>query len=194
MSNLFDSANYPTTEPDTLIAGDRWAWKRTDLGGDYPTASYSLKYSARREGTGAPEIEITCSESGTEYHAEVAAATTDGYTPGTYHWQAYITRTSDSERITIARGTWTVKANSDTDNSDPRSHVKKVLDAIESSLETAAGKRQGSMSVDNVSISWRSFEELTGLRNQYRAEYVREQRKERIGRGEGHDGRVLVRF
>ena len=52
MGNLFDSNNYPQTEPSTLVAGDRWAWKRTDLGSDYPPASYTLAYEARLEGTG----------------------------------------------------------------------------------------------------------------------------------------------
>ena len=32
MSNLFDSDNYPTVEPEVLTIGDRWLWKRTDLG------------------------------------------------------------------------------------------------------------------------------------------------------------------
>ena len=49
MANLFDSSNYPETEPANIIAGDRAAWKRTDLGIDYAPASYSLKYSARLE-------------------------------------------------------------------------------------------------------------------------------------------------
>ncbi len=59
--SLFDSADYPETEPNILIAGDRWVWKRTDLGTDYPPAAFSLKYSARLEGSTASEIEITAS-------------------------------------------------------------------------------------------------------------------------------------
>ena len=44
MSNLFDSSNFPTTEPVELQLGDFWAWKRTDLSTDYPTAAYALSY------------------------------------------------------------------------------------------------------------------------------------------------------
>ena len=53
MANLFDSSNYPETEPAQFTAGDRITWKRTDLGADYAPASYSLKYSARLENSGA---------------------------------------------------------------------------------------------------------------------------------------------
>ena len=56
MSNAFDSANYPETEPATIIAGDRIAWKRTDLGGDYPPASYALSYKARLNEIGRAHV------------------------------------------------------------------------------------------------------------------------------------------
>lgn len=194
MSNLFDSANYPTTEPETLIAGDRWAWKRTDLGSDYPPASYALSYSARREGTGDPEISITANESGSEYHVEVAAATTATYRDGTYHWQAYITRTSDSERVTVARGTWVVKANRDADNVDPRGHVKKVLDAIEAVIEGRATLDQESYSIAGRSLSRTPIADLLVLRDKYKAELARETAAERVARGLGNQTKVLVRF
>ena len=44
MANLFDRANYPTQEPDLLVVGDRWVWRRPDLVADYPTADYALTY------------------------------------------------------------------------------------------------------------------------------------------------------
>ena len=34
MANLFDSANAPSIEPEELIVGDLWQWKRTDLNTD----------------------------------------------------------------------------------------------------------------------------------------------------------------
>ncbi|MCK7495165.1 MAG: hypothetical protein MZW92_31785 [Comamonadaceae bacterium] len=42
MPSAFDSANYTTREPDQLVAGDRWAWKRSDLAADYPLATHAL--------------------------------------------------------------------------------------------------------------------------------------------------------
>ena len=42
--NAFDSDNFATVEPEVLTIGDRWVWKRTDLGTDYPPSSYALSY------------------------------------------------------------------------------------------------------------------------------------------------------
>lgn len=194
LSNAFDSASYPTREPEILIAGDRWAWKRTDLGSDYPPASYTLKYSARLEGDGATEIEITASASGTEFLVEVASTNTATYTAGTYHWQAYIVRDADSERVTVDRGTFEVRPNRDTATADPRSHARKVLDSIETVIEALAAKRHGSYSLLGRTMTYRDLPELREMRDRYRAEVVLEERAERRRRGLGHDGRVLVRL
>jgi hypothetical protein len=193
MANLFDSSNYPETEPSQIIAGDRAAWKRTDLGTDYPIATYSLKYSARLEDSGSTEIEITATESGSDYIIEVGQSTTAAYTAGVYHWQAYITRTSDSERVTVDSGTWEVIANRDAATSDPRNHVKKVLDAIESVIEGRASKDQEAYSIQGRSLSRTPIAELVALRDKYRAEWVREQRAERIKNNLGHSGVIKVR-
>jgi hypothetical protein len=193
MANMFDSANYAETEPTTFIVGDRLAWKRTDLGTDYAPASYALQYSARLEST-ATEITITAGESGSDYIVEVAAATTAVYTAGIYHWQAYIVRSSDSERITVDSGTFEVKANRDAAATDPRGHVKKVLDAIEAIIEKRASKDQESYSIQGRSLGRTPIADLILLRDRYRAEYVREQRAERIRNGLGHSGVVKVRF
>jgi len=194
MANLFDSTNYPTTEPDKIIAGDRIAWKRSDLDSDYPIATYSLKYSARLENAGTTEIEITASESGSDYIVEVGQSTTAAYTAGVYHWQAYIIRTSDSERITVDSGTWEVKANRDAATTDPRGHVKKVLDAIEATIEGRASKDQEKYAIQGREL-WRTpIADLILLRDKYRAEYVRETRNERIRNGLGHGGIIKTRF
>tara|TARA_R110002012_G_scaffold98074_1_gene235269 strand:+ start:3997 stop:4581 length:585 start_codon:yes stop_codon:yes gene_type:complete len=193
MANLFDTLNYPEIEPAEIIAGDRASWKRTDLGTDYPPASYSFKYAARLENSGATEIEITASESGDEYIVEVGQAVTANYKAGTYHWQAYITRTSDSERITVDSGTWQILANRDATNSDPRNHVKKVLDAIESVIEGRASKDQENYSIQGRSLSRTPIADLIMLRSKYRAELVQEQRAERIKNNLGHSGVIKVR-
>ena len=194
MPNLFDSTNYPTTEPTTLIAGDRIGWKRTDLNSDYAVGDYALSYSARLEGAGSTEISITATESGDDYIVEITQATSAAYTAGTYHWQAYITRSSDSERITIDSGPWEVKANRDTASIDPRSHVKKVLEAIEAVLESRASKDQESYSIQGRSLARTPIPDLVVLRDKYRGEYVREKRAERIRNGLGHSGTIKVRF
>jgi hypothetical protein len=194
VANLFTSTNYPETEPAEIVAGDRVAWKRTDLGTDYDPSSYALKYSARLEDSGSTEIEITASESGTDYIIEVGQSTTSGYGAGIYHWQAYITRSSDSERITVDSGTWEVIANRDSATTDPRNHIKKVLDAIEAVIEGRASKDQSGYSIAGRSLSRTPIPELLMLRDRYKEEWNRAQRAERIANNLGHSGRVLTRF
>ena len=104
MANLFDSANYPNREPEVIIAGDFISWKRDDFVSDYDPASYALSYSARKDGAGSTSIAITASESSTSYYVEVGSSTTANYTIGDYRWQAYITRSSDSERVLVDEG------------------------------------------------------------------------------------------
>ena len=194
MANLFDSANIAEREPAKIRAGDLTQWKRTDLGVDYANSAYTLKYSARLEGTGSTEIEITASASGDDYLASVGQSATASYTVGVYHWQAYITRNSDSERITIDSGTWEVIANRDAATTDPRSHAKIMVEKIESLLEGRADADVASYSIAGRSLTKLSIDELMAWRDRYRAEYRRELQKERAANGDGSGALVKVRF
>ncbi len=194
MGNLFDSTNYSETEPAEIIAGDSTNWKRTDLGDDYAPASYALTYTARLEDSGSTSIAITASESGNDYIVEIAAATSAAYTVGIYHWQAYITRSSDSERITIDHGTFEVKPNRATATTDPRTYVKISLDAIEAVIQGRASKDQAGYSIDGRTLSRTPIPELLLLYDRFKALWKGEQRAEKIKNGEGHAGRILTRF
>lgn len=195
MPNLFDSGEYPELEPDTLQAGDRWVWKRTDLT-DYPPASYALSYAARRNGTGFDLIAITANESGADYLVEVASATTAAYVPGTYSWVAYITRSSDSEKFTLQRGTWEVRPNvaADAAGTDPQSHAQKVLAAVESVLEGTASHEAASYSIAGRSLSRRTPDELISLRNHYRHLVAQERNNEAVRAGRRSHGNLQARF
>ena len=194
MANLFDAANIAETEPAKIIAGDLIQWKRTDLGTDYANSSYTLKYSARLEGTGSTEIEITTSASGDDYLVSVGQGSTATWAVGTYHWQAYITRNSDSERLTLDTGTFEVVANRDAATTDPRSHAKIMVEKIESLLEGRADVDVASYSISGRSLTKLSIDELLSWRDRYKAEYLRELRKERALNGEGSGAQVKVRF
>lgn len=194
MSNLFDSANYPTREPEEIIAGDRIAWKRSDLNTDYSNALYTLSYVLRLEGGGATSYTITATASGTDYLVEVASVTTAAYTAGRYQWQAYITRTSDSARVTLESGSLEIVPNRSASTADPRSHAKIVLDAVEAVLENRATKDQMSYSIAGRSLSRMPIADLLVFRDKYKAEYQRELDAERIRKGLGSKRRLLVRI
>lgn len=191
MANLFDSTNAPQGEPFEIVAGDFIQWKREDLTTDYPSASYTLKYSARLQGGQFQEIEITA---GNNHLVQVSKSVSEGYLPGKYSWQGYIVRNSDSERILIASGVWTVLANRDQDDSDPRSHAEIMLSKIESILEGRADSDVDSYSIAGRSLSKLKPKELTDWRNYYRVEVQKEQAKLNAKNGKASQTTMKVRF
>lgn len=196
MANLFDRNNYPTQEPDTLVIGDRWTWRRPDLVADYPTADYSLTYEFHHDdgGGGAHQFTITATETSDDYIVEVASTTTANYNSLQYKWYAFITRTSDSERVAVDDGyTFLVDDYANT-NADQRTHAKKVLDAIEAVLENRASQDQMSYSIAGRSLSRMSIDDLLKFRDRYRAEYNKELQKARIKNKQNTGNTIKVRF
>nr|BAR33172.1 hypothetical protein [uncultured Mediterranean phage uvMED] len=193
MSNLFDSSNFPTSEPVELQLGDFWAWKRTNLSTDYPTADYSLSYEFNlNEGATASNFTLTASEANDEYI--ISTSSTTSYTKGSYNWIAYITRTSDSARIKIGEGFTEIQENYATTSASVRSHAKIVLDAIEAVIENRATMDQSSMSIAGRSLSRLSIDELMTFRDRYKTEYLKEQKISRIKNKKGSGNTVKVKF
>lgn len=191
MTNAFDSSNYPDEEPEELSAGDRWAWKRTDL------TSYGSGYTLTYELTlyaGAAPITLTATLSGSEYLIEVGQSTTAGYTSGDYQWVALITRDSDSERVEISRGVMKVNPDPATSAADPRTTARKTLDAIEAVIEGRASKDQESYSIAGRSLTRMSVEDLLSLRDSYRVEVRREEQADRLKSGAGMNNQIYVRM
>ena len=194
MADLFDSTNYPTTEPEILTIGDRWVWKRTDIGSDYAPSSYALSYRARLLGSGSTNFSFVASESGTDYLVEISSSTTANYTAGIYSWSMYITRSSDSERFALDTGKFEVKSNLVTSESDPRSHAAKMVDHLESTLESLAQKLTTAYSISDRSSTLRSMEEVSTQLNFHRAIYNREVMKDRAKSGRRTGQNILVRL
>ena len=196
MSNKFDRENYPSQEPNELVVGDYWVWKRDDLASDYPTDSYALTYEFHEDsgGGGSHKFTITATEANDTYYIEVPTTTTANYSVGDYIWGAYITRTSDSARIQIDEGKTTVSANLADTNADLRSHAKKVLDAIEAVIEGRATIDQSSFSLAGRSLSRMSIDELMTFRDRYHAEYLKEVRLARIKNKQGSGTTIKTRF
>jgi hypothetical protein len=194
--NVFDTSNAPTTEPVEIIAGDYTSWKRVDLGTDYPPASYTLSYVARSEGTPARKIDITASADGTDYLVELSSATTGAYTVANYHWDAYITRNSDSARARIDSGIWTVSPNKTESADDPRSLPLKMLAHIEAALLHRADQQQLDVldySIGETNAS-RDPAKLLMHRAYWQKELIKINRRERARKGLSHSGTVKVQF
>jgi len=196
MANLFDRANYPTQEPDTLVIGDRWVWRRNDLPLDYPTDTYALTYEFHEDsgGGGSHKFTITATEITDSYIVEVPSATTATYATGDFHWYAFITRSSDSERVAVDDGFTKIELNFADTNADHRSHAKTVLDAIEATIEGRASQDQMSYSIAGRSLSRMSVTDLLMFRDRYRAEYNEELKRWRIKNKQDTGNTIKVRF
>lgn len=193
MSNLFDSANYPTEVPTELQLGDYWAWKKDNLSTDYPTASYALSYEFNLvDGSTASNFTLNATESNDEYLIEVSDTTS--YTKGNYNWVSYITRSSDSARIKLSEGFVEIQDNYATTSTSVRSHAKIVLDAIEAVIENRANIDQSSMSIAGRSLSRMSIDDLLTFRARYKAEYLKEVKQARIKNGRGSGNTIKVNF
>ena len=82
-------------------------------------------------------------------------------------------RTSDSARVAISSGTFTVKPDPATAG-DVRSHAVKVLAALEALIEGRATADVSSYSIAGRSLTKLSVDELTKWRAYYRREVRRE--------------------
>lgn len=194
MANLFDASNAPTTEPEVVSPGDFIQWKRTDIGGDYPPASYTATYVARITGGGNTEVQVVGTASGSDYLFTVSSTTSTDFVVGLYHWQLEIKRNSDNSRIVIDRGYFTCVADLDINGADPRTHAEIMVAKIESILSGKADSDVASYSIAGRSLSKMSFQELTNARDYYKKEVQQEVIAERIRKGQGTGATIQVRF
>lgn len=123
---------------------------------------------------------------GTLADGVVTFTATAAWAPGRYRWS--YAATLDGARTTLATGLIDVAPDTATAH-DPRSHARKVLDALEAYLENAdyaaARTKIADRELQNIPLT-----ELLTLRNTYRAEV----RGEEVAAGFRLPGRVMVRF
>jgi len=194
MANLFDPTNAPETEPLKFVLGDFVQWKRSDLVTDYPLATYSAQYVSRLSSGGNTEFTVVGTETGGTYLFTISSATSADFVAGDYHWQLEIVRTSDSSRIVVQRGDWSIIVDLDVNGSDPRSHAQIMIGKIESILQGKADSDIGSYSIAGRSLTKMSFAELLDARDKYKAEFTQELVKSRLETGKPSGSTVKVRF
>ena len=179
----------PTTEPSEIIAGDTLKFKKSLS--DYPAATWTLTYYLVKTSI---QITFAGTADGTDHLISVANTTTANWTAGIYKWESYISKTG--ERYKIARGTIEIKPNlaAQTAGYDARSHVKKVLDALDSLLEGKASRDVMNITIGGQSISKLTPDELRRWRNEYRSHYQAEIEKENIKNGKSSKRKVLMKL
>jgi len=185
-----------TREPEKLVAGDTLKFTKT-------VSSYSvddgwaLSYSLVSADN---DYQFTATDNGDgQFLVTVAATVTTNYVAGSYKWQSYVTKAA--ERYSAASGTIEIVANfAEATAQDARAHCKKVIDAIEATIEGKASKDQQSYSISfgdsgaGRSISRFSFGELIEARKYYKNEYQRLKRQENISNGLGSGRTIHIRM
>lgn len=176
-----------STEPTTLRAGDTWAWTRQLS--DYPATAWTLTYYFRNA---AAKFDVVATASGDDYAVSVAKANS-GKTPGWYDWTAFVE--SDTERHQVDTGRIQILQNVAADAVyDGRTFARRMLDAIESALESRATGDQ----LDLITASTgdrnigRDKDRLMQLRMQFRLEVRAEEDKERRANGGSKRNRILM--
>lgn len=141
---------------------------------------------------------VTVDTSNGCFDITVSPGTTDDYSAGDYQYSVYMYKGSPTvtERHTVESGAVTIKSDLAvlTKDSDARSHVKKVLDAIEAVIENRASLDQMSYEIAGRKLSRMPIDDLLKLRDRYKTEYYREKRADRISQGLATNKQVKVRF
>lgn len=167
MADPFDTANVPTTEPESLVAGSYVAWNRKL---DLSNTLYSVAYRLIPTSGGTPlTLTGTTVDGGKVWSFHALSAVTAAWREGEYRWDILITRLADSEVALTETGTMRVFASTQ----DRRTHAEIMLVKIESLLTGRAGSDVDNYTIKNRSISKMSVKELLEWREYYRSEVAR---------------------
>lgn len=184
------AATIPTTEPDSIVAGDSAIWTKTLS--DYPaTDGWTLTYTIQTADGGEFQS-FTTGTSGASFAVNVMAAITATWVPGKYDASAKVTSLS-GEVHTVWQGQLTVKA-AMAQGTDRRTHARRVLDNIEAVLEKKATREILNSEVSGVKLERIPVDQLLVLRDRYKIEVQREEAALRIAAGLAPGRKIFTRF
>lgn len=179
-----------TFEPTRITAGDTTTWLKTLT--DYPaSAGWVLAYTLINS---ASKYTITATASGDDHLATSTAAATAAWLPGTYTWQAAVTRAA--ERYTVANGQLVVAPNlAAATTYDTRSSARKALDAVNTAMETYGTKAylQG-YEIAGRKQQFQTPGDFLAFRSKLIAEVAREDNATRLAAGLAPKNQLQVRF
>jgi len=189
------SADVPTTEPGELRAGDTWKWTRSL--DDYPATAWTLKYRFKHASNAG--FEVVASSDGAGYSVTVAAATTAGYTAGTYTWIAWV-EGGTSEKYTVDEGTLVVapdyRAATAASTLDDRSTARVIYDALLEAYEAGASSRAfvSEYEIAGRRMKFTSRAEMLKELNYWKGQVAAELSADALESGTGHGRRVQLTF
>lgn len=194
MANLFDAANAPLIEPESITVGDFVQWKRSDVVSNYPTATHNMVFFARVSQGGASEIQVTATKTDSYYLFTIPSQVSGGFIPGHYHWQLHVTEIASNNEITIDTGEFDLFPDLDENATDPRTHAEILVAKIESLLEGKADSDVAQYSVAGRQLTKMNFRDLIDARDYYRKEIATGKAKDRAKKGLGTIATIKVKF
>ena len=195
MVNLFDQNNALATEPTSVVIGTLVQWKRADLSDVYAPASYDLIYNIRlKNGAGVDKSVTATTAADGSFLTSLTSNLTTTMVAGDYVWQAFISRKSDSAKVSVGTGELSLLSNLDQNGADNRSHAQIMVAKIQSLLEGRADKDVSSYSIQGRSLAKMSISDLMMWRDYYRKEVVKEKQDAMIAAGKPSNATVKVRF
>lgn len=131
---------------------------------------WSLHYAFR----GPSGFELEAQWDGSQYVVAVTAKDSAKWWPGDYVYSWFVLKGDD--RKTLGKGQLKILEDLSTSTAtDVRSHAKRMLDAIEATLEKRATKDQQSYEVDGKKLERIPVDQLIKLQNIYKRAYRKEQ-------------------
>jgi len=171
--------------PAQFYAGDTLTFTRS-LAAYSAADGWVLKYVLN----GPKVVEFSTTAVGSSHVANVPFADTENWTPGTYTIVEKAEK--DGQRFTTGTGLIQISANPTAvaDGSDNRPHCKKMLDAIEATLEGCATKKQLKYTYNGTAVEYVDINTLITARSKYAREWSIYQKKQA-----GTNGRYIkMRF
>lgn len=162
--------------------------KKTISGGDYPASD---SWTGKLHIVGTTAYEITATADGDDYLVNADGTVTAGYSSGYYSWAFIVTKGNDTH--VLQEGIIEISA-AVTVTGDQRSHVKKMLDSIEATLEGRAASDVLEYEIEGRKLKKTPVHELIRLRSHYRHLYKQELAANKIARGESVSSDIRVRF
>lgn len=178
---------------DTITAGDTLNFLTP--GGEYPASDgWSLTYKLIPRAAGPSVISFISTGEGADHRVDVDAATTAGWTAGSYSWACYASRSA--KRKTLQTGSMQILADPGVVSTlDNRSPARKALEVADAALATYGNKAYlQSYSINGRAQSFRSPGEFLAWRSRLQSEVAREDNAERIRAGLSPRNMLQVRF
>ena len=174
----------------TWVNGDTVKWNTSYS--DYPSSAWTLTVYLNGFITGSFTGSAASDNIG--FNVTASAALTAALATGSY--QVTEIATSGSERYTLSTTTITILPNPATaDNGyDPRSHVRKVYEAIQACIEGRATSAESSITIAGRSLTRIPMSELLVMYKKYQELVRQEEQAERLNKGLAAGNKVLVRF